>query len=144
MKAQMEAEVKAVPTPLRSDQTSTVAEPDADTIPGDISVGQPSQPSSVDGCPQPLSPSAVVGKAPAPVVEQVDVEQPPAPADEVVNPPMVDQPLVPVDSQSSGSPLDEPDPPIDPYTVDPVSWLLLLLWVPGETILSERSSCKQC
>ena len=123
MKAQMEAEVKAVPTPLRSDQTSTVAEPDADTIPGDISVGQPSQPSSVDGCPQPLSPSAVVGKAPAPVVEQVDV---------------------PVDSQSSGSPLDEPDPPIDPYTVDPVSWLLLLLWVPGETILSERSSCKQC
>ena len=134
MKAQMEAEVKAVPTPVRSDQPSSGADPDADTIPGDLSVGQSSQPSSVDGSPQTPSPPGVVDKAPAPAVEQVEVEQPPSPA--------VDQPVVPLDTPSSVSPMDEPEPSFDPKWCDPVSWLLLSLGVlwgnrPFQTILMQ-------
>ena len=103
MKVQMEADVRAVPTPIRSEHASCVADPDADTIPGDPSAGQPSQPSSVDGSPK--APSAVVDKAP--VVAQDEVEQPPAP----------------VDTQPPGSPKT---------LVETVSWLLLSLWVSWE------------
>ena len=41
MKVQMEADVRAVPTPIRSEHASCVADPDADTIPGDPSAGPP-------------------------------------------------------------------------------------------------------